>query len=162
MAFTYRFDMRAERSDGQWVTVLQSAAVYNTLEEALMQAGADHMIGANMHPVDVIAGAHHGYEVTAYGEVVDDGDETSVRRRAAWKQPKVLAEAEQIEAAAGIVHELWGHPDDDSALAPGPLAPFLVPDQEETPERKSARERALAEHEERSEETLRRLREVTA
>lgn len=103
MSVTYRFQLVADRSDGTQVVIQDSAAVYATAEEALMQAGADAALGANPVPVDIIDGAHHGYDQPASeveGDVIADG--------------KVIAKAE------AVMRELWI---DDSNGSPG-LMPF--------------------------------------
>lgn len=103
MAVTYRFAYMADRSDGERVVVQASAAVYETLEEALLQAGTDFHVGGNPDPVDVIDGAHHGYD-----EPACDVDAV------------VLAGKAVIRKAATVVRRRWVvHPDDvvDASIA---------------------------------------------
>jgi hypothetical protein len=115
VSVTYRFEMVSERSDGKRTVAQRSAAVYETLEEALLQAGTDELISANVRPVDIIDGAHHGYEITAWGEPVADVDPATADSNP--KDATKLAGRKDIGRAAAIVRELWTSPRDRRALA---------------------------------------------
>jgi hypothetical protein len=86
----------------------REAAVYATLEEALLQAGWDELCGGNRFAERVIAGAHHGSPGWAKG----------ARRRGRPRHHdatesahdadgELLAGEELIDAAAKIVAEHW-------------------------------------------------------
>jgi hypothetical protein len=105
---TYRFEVRAERSDGEFNVVSRAAGVYDSPEEALLQAGTDWLLAANVHPVDVVDAELHGYDVTPFGEPVDAGyGAGSSAQVTGWKEPKRLAGQEQIARAAEVVRRYW-------------------------------------------------------
>lgn len=66
MAVTYLYENRADRADGEVEVVSRGAAVYETIEEALFQAGVDESHSAQPYPLRIIAGAHHGYVFDAH------------------------------------------------------------------------------------------------
>jgi hypothetical protein len=114
MAVTYRFEIRAQRTDGGYNLMARGGAVYNTLEEALHQAGIDANLGGNIWtPVDVIEGAHHGYEYTAFGEEANPFARDD--KRAAFEEPKVLVDNSVIEKAASILTKHFVLTDEDVA-----------------------------------------------
>lgn len=171
---TYRFEMRAERTDGTWQVMQGSAAVYASAEEALMQAGADLALAANVHPVDVVAGEHHGYLVTAFGEPADLTSHESVEAARKTKEPKVLAGTDHIAKAADVMRGLWirevkGTP----SLMPNDVRrsrvdgvprvdPADAPEGVDDPVGWAAAREADLEHEAAVQETLRRMREILA
>jgi hypothetical protein len=112
VSVTYRFEMVSERSDGKRTVAQRSAAVYETLEEALLQAGTDELISANVRPVDIIDGAHHGYEITAWGEPVADVDPATADSNP--KDATKLAGRKDIGRAAAIC----GHPRGTAGRSP--------------------------------------------
>lgn len=156
---TYRFEVRAERSDGTWSVVQQSAAVYDSPEEALTQAGVDLALGANYNPVDVVAGEFHGYEVTAAGEPADGYDRGHVEAARKAPKPKVLADLSVIEKAAVVMRDLWmgevmGAPSlmpDDDQIEP-------MPPEDVAAEERKGGSRRDADHAARVRETTRRMK----
>lgn len=157
---TYRFEMRAARSDGSHVVLSRGAAVYATPEEALLQAATDEALGGNVHPLDVVDGEHHGYQVTAFGEAADPADEEHVRAAAEWDEPAVLAGRKAIGQGAGVVRELWMHPDHPESLMADESLIEPMPVEARRAAAKVTGNARFADHEARATETLRRLREM--
>jgi hypothetical protein len=100
--------------------VFREAAVYETLEEALLQAAWDELSGGNRFPERIVAGAHHGSEgwrkprrgrprYTPETESAHDAD------------VKVLADIKKIERACKIVrkHYVVHHEDVSDPSLPG-------------------------------------------
>lgn len=110
---------------------LREAAVYATLEEALLQAAWDEMTGANRFPERIINGAHHGSAGWAPKNMrrgrpryMDDGSEHNAHE----KDTQLLAGEDRILAAVDIVREHFVvHPDDVADEARGPFGSPTVP-----------------------------------
>lgn len=86
---------------------IREAAVYATLEEALMQAGWDLHCGGNRDPDSIVAGAWHGSPNWAEDNHEDE------QESAHDQEAKVLAGRQQIRQAATVVRRHFiVHPDD--------------------------------------------------
>lgn len=98
--------------------VRREAAVFKTVEEALLQAAWDEMVGSNRFPEKVVQGPHHGSDGykprnmrRGRGVWMDDGDRRNAHDTSA--KSKVLADGKVIVAAAKVVRRHFVvHPQD--------------------------------------------------